>query len=208
MNVILLTLSLALLSKFVAFSWVIGSVSAFFSAINVMGPLVVVFGGLPGGLIYLALNFCFKTKTIFLLASTGVPNLLAGWYWRLNSKLIKILLPCLSMGLFWYQTWGTLAAWYAALWFIPVLIAVFNFNNLFAKSLAATWMAHAVGSILWLYFGNISAQSWLYIMPIAILERTCLAVLMAIMYQAVKTMSKYKMPKLFNNLLLSLKRAS
>jgi len=182
---ILLTLSLALLSKFVAFSWVIGSISSFFSAINVTGPLVVVFAGLPGGLIYLFFNLLFGIKKTILFTQTGLPSLFAGLYWQADSRLIKLLLPIFGMSLFWYQTWGTLAAWYAVLWLIPVLIELFGFNNLFSKALGATWIAHATGSILWLYFGKITSV-WVNIIPVALVERFCLAILMTGAYQLIK----------------------
>lgn len=202
----LLGLSLAALSKFVAFSWVIGSVSTFFSAINVTGPLLVVFGGLPGGLLYLCFNWLVGFKVSWLFAHTGLPNLVAGLYWNANSKLIKLGLPVLGMGLFWYQTWGTTAAWYATLWFIPVLITCFNFNNLFTKALGATWMAHATGSVLWLYFGNINASVWVSIMPVALVERFCLAILMAGAYQFMQVILKQPSFDLIKNRARSLKR--
>jgi len=206
MNLFLLTLSLAVMSKFVAFSWVIGSVKTFFSAISVTGPLVVVFGGLPGGLLYLFLNLLCSVKKTLLFTQTGLPNLLAGCYWKGNSKFIKLALPIFAMAVFWYSTWGTSAAWYATLWLIPVLIELCGFNNLFSKALGATWIAHATGSILWLYFGKITADQWVLIMPIALIERFCLAILMVGMYKLIQAVCGYKIFGLLKNMQQGLKR--
>lgn len=184
------TVGLALVSKLVAFSWLIGSTRAFFSAINITGPLTVIFGGLPGGLLLVVLNLLFACKSAILLAHTGLPNLIAGLYWKTNSALFKLILPSLCMSLFWYQTWGHLAMVYASLWLVPALIALFGFENIFSKALAATFIAHAIGTNLWLYFGHVPMEQWVLIMPIALLERLCLAVLMTGAYHSLSAISR------------------
>lgn len=189
---IFLTLALAALSKLIKLSFVVGSQRIFFSGINVMAPLAGFFGGFMGSVLCLLFSLLFSSKSAILLAHTGLPNFLAGLYWRCESKIIKLILPFVCMALFWQQTWGSLAAGYAFLWFIPVVVTVLNLNSLFAKSLGATFVAHAVGSILWLYFGNITNTVWFTLIPVALFERICLAILMVGMYKSVQAILSYQ----------------
>ncbi len=189
---IFLTLVLAALSKLIKLSFVIGSQRMFFSGINVMAPIAGFFGGFMGSILCLFFSFLFSSKSALLLAHTGLPNFLAGLYWRCESRVVKLVLPLACMGLFWQQTWGSLAAGYAVLWFIPVFTTLLNLNSLFAKSLSATFIAHAVGSVLWLYFGNITNTVWFALIPVALLERVCLAILMVGMYKLVQAILSYK----------------
>ena len=179
---LVLTLSLAALSKLVAISFVVGSIRTFFSAVNVMGPLTVVFGGLPGGAFFLLLNVALGAKITFLLAGTGLPNFLAGCYWRSESKLFKMAVPLTCMALFWTKTWGTIAAPYALLWLVSIIIALLEIENILGKALGATFVAHAVGSVIWLYFAQVTNVQWFALWPIALGERILLASLMVAAY--------------------------
>lgn len=186
-------LSLIGLFKLIKFSFLVGSVRAFFSLTNVSGPLTVVFGGFLGGLLGLFLNYAFQAKSASLLAvflsGSGIPNLLAGLYWRAHSNWVKIGVPSLCMLLFWYQTWGTIAMTYALIWLIPILISYFKIEHLYFKSLAATLIAHSVGSVIWVYGANLSHEQWFALIPLALSERLFLAILMGATYSLVRYVS-------------------
>jgi len=126
-----------------------------------------------------------------LLASNGLPNFLAGLYWRSESKIFKLLMPISCMALFWLQTWGSLAATYALLWLIPVCFALVKTNNIWFKALASTLVAHGVGSVIWLYFANLTNLQWFALIPVAICERVALAILMGLAYQLVNYLVFY-----------------
>lgn len=176
-------------SKLFKFSLIIGSVRAFFSLINVTGPLTVVWGGLSGGMYFLLLTSLMNSKTVLLtglLGSSGLPNLMAGIYLRSHNKLIKIIIPSLCMLLFWHQTWGTIGMAYALLWIIPIVISALQIEHFYFKSLAATFIAHAIGSIIWLYGANLSSHQWFALIPVALAERLILATVMSVVYNLVK----------------------
>ena len=51
-----------------------------------------------------------------------------------------------------------------------------------SKSLGATFVAHAVGSIIWLHLMPMSSNMWLALIPIVPVERVCFAAAMSGMH--------------------------
>jgi hypothetical protein len=186
---LLLALVLASLSKFFSFNFMVGSLHTFFSLVNVAGPLTYALGGYLGGLVFLVLNLAFSMKSAFLLTHTGLPNFLAGWYWYSDSKFLKLLVPIACMGLFWAKTFGTLAAPYALLWLIPIALTSFNVHNVFGKALGATFIAHCVGSVIWVYCVPMAVMSWFTLIPVALVERVSLALMMVLTYKFLQAAS-------------------
>ena len=85
-------------------------------------------------------------------------------------------------------------------WWSPVA-AYFKRNNLFLKSLGATFTAHAVGSTAFLYALNLPAEVWRNLPPIVASERLLFASGIAASYIVVKytlafLASKKLLPKL------------
>lgn len=48
-------------------------------------------------------------------------------------------------------------------------------DNVYSRALSASFIAHAVGSVIWLYGGNITVQEWTALMPIVMIERFFIA---------------------------------
>lgn len=85
-------------------------------------------------------------------------------------------------------------------WWIPVA-AYFKRNNLFVKSLGATFTAHAVGSAAWLWAFNLPAEVWKSLPPIVAAERLLFAAGIAASFLMIKysltfLASKKILPKL------------
>lgn len=70
-------------------------------------------------------------------------------------------------------------------WSIPV-IAYFKRDNLFAKSLGATFTAHAVGGAAWIWAFNLPAAVWNGLIPIVITERLLFATGITVSYIVMK----------------------
>jgi hypothetical protein len=51
--------------------------------------------------------------------------------------------------------------------------------------LGSTFIAHAVGSTIWIYTVPMTAQMWLGLMPLVAIERLCFATGMVVSYHAV-----------------------
>jgi hypothetical protein len=90
------------------------------------------------------------------------------------------------MGLFVLHPIGRDAWYYSLYWLIPVAAAMWK-DKLFLRSLGATFTAHAVGSVAFLYAFSIPADVWATLVPITAFERLSFAVGISISYIAVNT---------------------
>ncbi len=66
-------------------------------------------------------------------------------------------------------------------------IYIFWFKNLFLNSLGATFTAHAVGSVIYLYAFGLTPAIWLALIPVVFLERGFFAVGIFASYLAMNT---------------------
>ena len=158
---VLLFISLITLS-FLKLSFALGSYRFFFSGINFLAPLMAVpiLGNLLG--LFLVLKYLVFSKVITL----GLPTLVSSIYFYVSSKnknlffdlsrfILSVILPLVCMFLFIFHPESGKAYIYSFYWLIPV-ICYFSerfkiYNSIFTKSLTATFLAHAVGSIILLY---------------------------------------------------------
>lgn len=181
-----LRVALGLGALFLAGLWkvqiVFGTHSLLFTASNIVGPLI---GYATGPWIVLA---TFLLKRFFgwsLLGaplvsafSTYIPTLCAAWYWNGASK-IRLLLPILCIVVFMIHPVGSQAWVYTLYWLIPVTIYFIPRKSLFVHALAVTFIQHAVGSVIWLYYMPTTSELWYSLLPIVIVERLVFACGMA-----------------------------
>src|SRR3989338_1676241 len=66
------------------------------------------------------------------------------------------------------------------------VLAYFKRNNLFIKSLGATFTAHAVGGMMWIWAFNLPASIWNSLIPVVITERLLFASGIALSFVVVK----------------------
>ncbi len=186
------------LASMLKMSYMVGSWSAFFSATNIAVPMAGVFGGTAlTGLITI-----MRALSRWLLLGSNpasflvfhIPGVVAAFYWRSSSRLVKMGLPLLCMALFIAHT---PAAWFYSLyWLIPVGLYVAKRESIFEKALSATFIAHGVGSVIWAYTVPMADSVWLALIPIVAIERLVFASGMAIVYHIVTSLEsvwdKYK----------------
>lgn len=110
------------------------------------------------------------------------------WYWE--RTVISIIVPILCILAFNLNPIGRSAWQYSLFWLIPIAAHFFR-KNLFVKSLGATFTAHAVGGALWVWTFGLSKQIWLSLIPQVILERTVMAVGIAISYVVINNLLPY-----------------
>lgn len=205
---LLYTVSLSIIAK--AFSWVkvsfaLGSASIFFSLRNSIVPLIAAFGGNVGASATFAgmaiISFFTKgTMPLSYVAYSGIPTLCAGFYWNLSSRAVKTVIPLLLMIAFWAHPMGAQAWPYTLFWLIPAGIAVTRTTSIFATALAATFIAHAVGSVLWLYSTAMEPAYWYALLPIVPLERFIFAATTTACYHAYAYMISISWRGLVNRL--------
>jgi hypothetical protein len=172
------------LSGLMKVSFVIGSQMIWFSATNAVLPLAGAFGGIMGcGLVFLLRQLLhilfFKTVSLSFLAFC-IPGLFASLYWATNHFTIRLLLPLACIGLFVMHPVGSQAFIYSLYWLIPVILYFIPQRFLFLQALGSTFIAHAVGSVIWLYTVPMTASMWMGLMPVVLFERILFALGMII----------------------------
>jgi len=176
------------------FSAIIGADNQFFTLYQFFGPVAGGFLGSIGGVIAVAtaeiIGFVFSGKELNLINILRLtPMLFAAYYFSKNKdRMFKdklgIIIPTAAMVAFWMHPVGAQAWEYALLWTIPMLSKMLP-DRLILRSLGATFTAHAVGSVMFIYF--ISAMTpavWLALIPIAMFERSVFAVGISVSYIA------------------------
>lgn len=169
--------SLMLISSFFKANLIFGSKSAFFSAINIVGPLCGMSGSLAfsGAVFALASIARIAMLAKFSLASSilsyHIPTFFASASWAHPSFLFRCLVPLACIILFVVHPVGGQVSFYACYWLIPLAIYCMPSAGVFLTALASTFVAHAVGSVLWLYAVPLDASIFAALMPIVIVER-------------------------------------
>lgn len=167
---------IATLLAFLPFNYIVGSKFAYFSCANIAIPSL----GYQYSLLYVIFYFftktvCFSSFSLFAVLSR-LPLFfatLALQYWDFR---ISICLPLSAMILFCIHPVGYQAFYYSWYWFIPMGIYCFGGNTIYNRAITASFIAHAVGSIIWLYMGRIVvAQVWTALIPVVIIERLYIA---------------------------------
>jgi hypothetical protein len=182
-------ISLMSLSSFFKFSFVVGSWRMFFSALNCVGPIAGSFLGVSGSWMIYGLRTVVRLCTMGVTAAqllNGVPTLCASLYLATTHWAIACGLPLTCMVLFWLHPVGVAAAPYALYWLIPVAVFYVQSNNLFFKALGSTFVAHAVGSIIWLYTVPMTSAAWLALIPVVAVERLLFATGMVIVQYVIQ----------------------
>ncbi|MBM3893087.1 hypothetical protein FJ365_01640 [Candidatus Dependentiae bacterium] len=170
-----------------------GSFRSVLSGINIVLPLA---GGLFGmSMVCWLISSLWLVKTFFLTKALtfGIPSACAMLSWASNSKksatkninfLINAFLPALCMVVFMMHP-ASCGAWpYALYWLIPIAIWAINHSqNSLLCALQSTFVAHAVGSVMWVFLVPMTTSQWLALIPMVMLERISIAVLAASLYK-------------------------
>lgn len=114
-----------------------------------------------------------------------IPGLFASLYWATQSRLVKIAPAVLCMILFITHPVGASAAVYSLFWLIPICVTLFCKETIFTRSLGSTFTAHAVGSVIWLFTVAMSADQWLALIPVVIIERALFTIGMVVAYKVI-----------------------
>lgn len=128
---------------------VLGAVSAFFvRALNVV---------------------IFHQPLDWLTIIRFLPAMLAAAYFGLKTKKTAIIFP-ICIALFLINPIGRQAWAYSLIWLVPFMATFFK-NKLILNSLGATFTAHAVGSVIFLYSFGLTPAVWMSLIPVVFIER-------------------------------------
>lgn len=175
-------------------SYIVGSYAAWFGASSVVAPLAGAFGGtvlaLSAGLVSVLISYSFGHLSLFTLGAYHLPGMCAALYLSSNRIAVRVVLPLICMALFMAHPVGAQAFVYSLYWIIPVAVHYAHSKNFWLNACGATFVAHAVGSTMWLYMVPMAPAVWMGLIPVVIVERLAYATGMYVVYHAVmKVMS-------------------
>ncbi|MDD5317460.1 MAG: hypothetical protein PHF51_01860 [Candidatus ainarchaeum sp.] len=169
------------------FSPLLGTENASFTFFQFLAPIgggiIGPFYGAAAALLAQALNFiAFGGGTDLFSLLRFLPAVFAAWYFGSRSGN-ALIVPAACMALFWLHPVGAQAPLYALYWLIPIAAKLFS-GNLFARSLGATFTAHAVGSVAFIYAIDSAPALWTALIPVVAFERLLFASGIAVSYVA------------------------
>lgn len=181
---ILLFTFVGLISLQIPFTRLMGS-NVKFTLFDFLAPTAGVFiGTLPGIIsVFLMqiLNYLIHGSKFDIGGIVRLfPTLFAVIYFS-KKRSLNWIIPLLAIVAFNLNPIGRSAWQYSLFWLIPVA-AHFYRKNLFARSLGATFTAHAVGGSLWVWVFGLSKVVWMALIPQVIVERIAMACGITIFY--------------------------
>lgn len=185
---LLIFVVLSLIAFQIPISRIIGSKQSFtlFELIAPLGGMFLgpLFGALSA-LVVRGVNLMIVHQPLDLLTIIRfLPMMLAAVYFGMRGRKRAIIFP-LCIILFLAHPIGRQAWLYPFIWLIPFITTLLGKKRLIFNSLGATFTAHAVGSVIFLYTFGLTPAIWLALIPVVFLERgfftvgiwiTCLAV--------------------------------
>jgi len=171
-------------------SCAVGTSFLWLSGPAIFAPLAGVVGGLTGSFVMLLiqlLGYVFFAKTLSLssFAFLGIPTFCASLYLATQNKMIRVALPLFCMALFIAHPVGSTVFGYSFYWLIPVIVSMLSYRTFFLESLGSTFVAHAVGTVIWLYTVPMTTEQWMSLAAIVAGERLLFALLMTAMYRII-----------------------
>lgn len=162
---------------------------------SVVMPLSGAFGGASGVFavsgIFFALKAFIGGFISFKYLAYHIPGIFAALYWTTRSSVIRLFLPIACMAAFIVHPVGAQAWTYSLYWLIPVILYFMKKNHLFFEALGSTFVAHAVGSVIWMYAAPMTPAVWLALIPIVALERLVFASGMVITHHSIHYAFEY-----------------
>lgn len=120
----------------------------------------------------------------------GLPTLFASlsWYRSENPKsildtLLHLVLPALCIALFCLSPVGSHAKCYSLFWLVPIALYFLPVKGIAlttSRAIKSSFIAHAVGSVFWVYLVPMTHADWNALIPIVALERCVMSVLGAV----------------------------
>jgi len=187
----------SLIALNINFSKILGVDNQFFTLYQFFAPITgMILGPIYGAISILlaeAGNFFIVGREFTLLNLFRIlPMIFAAYYFGSKKKEISVIVPLIAMAVFIAHPIGRQVWFFSLFWLIPVIARLMP-ENLFARSIGATFAAHAVGGAYWIWLTNMEAQIWVGLIPVVMYERLLFAGGIAVSYLVVNTvLDKYK----------------
>ncbi|MBI5728661.1 MAG: hypothetical protein HY983_00210 [Candidatus Magasanikbacteria bacterium] len=171
----------------VPFTYLVGA-NARFTMFDFFGPIVGSFlGTLPGAITVLLVQIVNWAIHGFSSQPAAIirffPVVAATLYFARPSKWL-LAIPGVAIIAFLIHPEGRQATVFALYWLIPFAMHRLSHRFVFAKALAATFIAHSVGGALWIWVLNMKAALWMSLLPVVWKERGLMALGITLSYLA------------------------
>ncbi len=170
-------------------SYIIGSKYAFFSGSQIIAPLV----GTGKSILAIFISFAVRAVLMYCASHTlifslvyHIPTFCASLYLARPTSFITRALALSCIAFFSIHPVGTHVSWYACFWLIPVITSFFRYNYFFAHALGATFLAHGIGTNIFLYTHALNPLFFIELVPYVLIERLCFASGMTLVYKLVQ----------------------
>ena len=195
---------LVLIGKQINFSPLVGADNQFFTLFQFFGPIAGGFLGSLFGVIAVAfaqlIDFFVVGKEATLINLLRLtPMLFAAYYFGSKKKNLNIAVPLIAIALFILHPVGREVWFYSLFWTIPIIAKLLPekySNGVAARSLGATFTAHAVGGAFWIWTVPMTASQWIALIPVVIYERLLFAAGIGISYVAFNALFDHVLDKL------------
>lgn len=184
-------LSMAVLSAvfvlmhYVKLSALVGNSLSYFSLASIVMPLSGLLGiGFVGfsTVARMAMNVLLSGSPLSATVYY-IPTVCASLYWSSKSKLFSVVIPLVCMALFMLHPVGSQAFVYSFYWLVPVALAFVSRKFIFTHALTSTFIAHAVGSVMWVYLSPmVTPTDFITLLPVVAIERFVVALGMTGVY--------------------------
>jgi hypothetical protein len=151
-------------------------------AAGILGPAL----GVLSVLLVSLSNFLLTGKALELPVIVSFFTMAAAAIYFGSKNKATALVAVICMLLFWLNPIGQEAWVYALYWLIPIGASFYK-QNILVRSLGATFTAHAIGSVVYLYAFSIPAASWFALIPVVAMERFAFAASIAASYCVANT---------------------
>ena len=151
-----------------------------FTLFDLFGPIATAFIGTTAGVI----SVFFMQFANFLIHGAKVvdagtiirffPMLFAAWYFGKKHPL-QLIVPIAAIIAFTTHPIGKDVWYFSLYWLIPIFCYFIRSHSIVARSLGATFTAHAVGGALWIYAFNLPRTVWDALIPVVAIERLVFA---------------------------------
>ena len=198
---LLLFVAGALVAARINFSTLVGSTNQTLTMFQFFGPIAGAFlGGIFGIFTVLTSqilnNFLLGKEWTLITVLRLLPMLFAVFYFAYfhnKSKYktaVMIIIPIVAIVLFNLNPAGREAWYYSLFWLIPILAVVSEklYGKLFFRSFGATFTAHAIGTIIWVYTVPMTSAQWTALVPVTAYERFAFGLGIAVSFVVVNTL--------------------
>ena len=199
----------AFITQRINFSALVGAENQFFTLFQFFGPIAGAFLGPVVGVIAVFLaeitDFLVVGKELTLINIARLAPMLFATYFfatmnkEYRSKIFKIIVPLAAIAIFILHPVGREAWFFSLYWTIPIIAVLLPkkySNSVVARSLGATFTAHAVGGALWAWTVPMTAAQWVGLIPVVAYERALFAAGIAVSYIAVNALLAFVVDKL------------